>query len=268
MRSLFRSFERFGLDYLLISGQASILYGAATFSEDIDIWVRPSPQNLARMLRALASCRARFYKLTPPVTVRFARAGHGFHFAVPGRIPTYLDVMGRPPRVGSFDAAARRARWVSTAWGRLPVVSIEDLVALKKTRRLADYDVITNLVQARLREEPRPGRGLLRWAARNAFRAEDRLSYLRRLGASVTAARCRAEISRELARCQARDTAYWRRIIRELRRLRADDRLVPLGLPVAAVVPQRPRVNRGGGPGASAARTAVKAARPGQRRTG
>ena len=36
MRTLFRSFERFGVDYLLISGQASILYGAATFSEDID----------------------------------------------------------------------------------------------------------------------------------------------------------------------------------------------------------------------------------------
>ncbi len=30
MRNLFRSFDRRGVDYLLISGQASILYGAAT----------------------------------------------------------------------------------------------------------------------------------------------------------------------------------------------------------------------------------------------
>lgn len=38
MRKLFQSFERVGLEYLLISGQASILYGAATFSEDVDLW--------------------------------------------------------------------------------------------------------------------------------------------------------------------------------------------------------------------------------------
>jgi hypothetical protein len=37
MRNLFRSFDRFGVEYLLISGQASILYGAATFSEDIEL---------------------------------------------------------------------------------------------------------------------------------------------------------------------------------------------------------------------------------------
>lgn len=42
MRSLFRSFERSGVEYLLISGQASVLYGAALFSEDIDIWLRPT----------------------------------------------------------------------------------------------------------------------------------------------------------------------------------------------------------------------------------
>ncbi len=48
-----------GVEFLLISGQASVLYGAATFSEDIDVWVRPDPGNLARLLRALTSLRAR-----------------------------------------------------------------------------------------------------------------------------------------------------------------------------------------------------------------
>jgi len=28
--------------YVLISGQTTILYGIATFSEDIDIWIKPS----------------------------------------------------------------------------------------------------------------------------------------------------------------------------------------------------------------------------------
>jgi len=138
MRGLFRSFERSGLEYLLISGQASVLYGAATFSEDIDLWVRPTTGNLRRLLRALAGCRARVYKLTPPLEVRFLRKGHAFHFVVPSRpLPVYLDVMGRPPRVGSFEAARRRARRLRTRWGTLPVVSIEDLVRIKATRRLS-----------------------------------------------------------------------------------------------------------------------------------
>lgn len=114
MRNLYRSFERSGVEYLLISGQASVLYGAALFSEDIDIWLRPAAENVTRFLRALASCRATVHKLTPPMTVRNLRAGHGFHFIVPsGEGPVYLDVMGQPPRVGPFARARRRARIIS-----------------------------------------------------------------------------------------------------------------------------------------------------------
>jgi hypothetical protein len=135
MRNLFRSFDRFGVEYLLISGQVSVLYGAATFSEDIDIWVRPTPANVARLSRAPAACRARAYKRTPPLIPRHLRRGHGFHFTLPARPdPVYLDVMGSPPRVKSFRAAQRRAEHMKTGWGVLPVVSIQDLVALNHLR--------------------------------------------------------------------------------------------------------------------------------------
>ena len=41
-----------GVRYLLISGQATILYGAATFSEDVDIWVEPDKDNIQRFVQA------------------------------------------------------------------------------------------------------------------------------------------------------------------------------------------------------------------------
>jgi hypothetical protein len=238
MRNLFRSFERFGVDYLLISGQASILYGAATFSEDVDLWIRPSPANVRRVLGALASCRARIHKLTPPLETRFLRAGHGFHFVVPGRpIPVYLDLMGKPPRVGSFSACHRRARVLDTDWGRVPVVGLEDLIALKKTRRFVDYEVISNLVSIRLSEEDSPSRKLLRWAAGSTFRAEDRVMLLRSLGAPRSLARCRTDIAREVTRLQERDARYWRTRIAELRRLRRAGKLWPEGEPVLRYLP-------------------------------
>jgi hypothetical protein len=164
MRSLFRSFERDDLEYLLISGQASVLYGAATFSEDVDIWVRPKAANL-------------------------------------------------------------------------PVVGIQDLVALKKTRRLADYDIISNLAQVRLAEAgPAPSRALLRWTARHCFRAEERVPLLARLGEGRSVGACREDILREIAQLQARDVRYWKTRIDELRRLRRSGRLWPESTPISAIL--------------------------------
>lgn len=236
MRNLFRSFDRFGLEYLLISGQASVLYGAATFSEDIDLWVRPTAPNVKRLARALAACRARAYKLTPRLDLRHLRSGHGFHFTLPARPdPVYLDVMGRPPRVGSFEASRRKARIMKTGWGLLPVVSIEDLIALKKTRRLYDYEVISNLVAIRVSESGHPSRELLAWALRETFRPEDRAEFARQLGPRLSIARCRRRIAREIERCQARDVAYWRPILHELREFRRSGLLIPQGTPVTPV---------------------------------
>jgi hypothetical protein len=109
--------ESRGVRYLLISGQATILYGAATFSEDVDLWIEPGRENVRRLLRALAEARARVYKLTPPLTSNLLRRGHGFHFVVPApEGEVFLDVMGAPPRVGSFEASWRRKRSFETPW--------------------------------------------------------------------------------------------------------------------------------------------------------
>jgi hypothetical protein len=233
MRRLFRSFERFGVDYLLISGQASVLYGAATFSEDVDLWVAPASANIARLKVALASLGATWFKLTPPLTRRNMLAGHGFHFIVPARpLPIYLDILGHPPRVGGFGIARREAREIRCEWGRLPVVSIETLVEMKKTQRPSDYETITNLAQIRVDEAPGIRR-VLTWAARNSFRAEARAQTLALLGRNLGVAACSRQISREMTALQRKDIAYWRLRRHALRRLHREGKLEPVGSPVA-----------------------------------
>jgi hypothetical protein len=148
--------------------------------------------------------------------------------------------MGKPPRVRDFAECRARARLLDTDWGRIPVVSIEDLIALKKTRRFGDYEVISNLVSVRLSEEPSPTRQLLRWAARNTFRAEDRVFLLRDLGESVSLEKCRSDIAREVKDHQARDARYWRSRIAELRRLRREGRLLSEGALVSSLVSLQP----------------------------
>jgi len=261
MRGLFRAFEREGADCLLIGGQAAILYGASHFTQDLDLWVRPDPVNLQAVLRSLARVGARVHKLTPPFSPRWVRRGHGFHFVIPqeGRLAAYVDVMGCPPRVGAFGPALRRCRRMKTPWGALAVVSVEDLVELKKTNRAGDYEVISRLVRVRLGETGAPSPARLAWAVRNTFRLEDLtaifsafgtrvprgpLSRERVIGALLDAVRAgRAPTERLLASAgRALDARmgkhleagrkYWLPKIRDLRELRASGRLLPEGIPV------------------------------------
>lgn len=253
MRSFFQSLERHGVRYLLISGQASVLYGAATFSEDVDLWIAPSSTNLRALIKALREVGATIYKLTPPLRLEHLKRGHGFHFLLPDAFtPAYLDIMGKPPRVSSFSAAWRRASRRNCDWGRIPVVAIPDLIELKKTRRLFDYEVISNLVKIQLAAGActRPG---LRWGLKNVFRIEDAQWILQRWPQSKSLVHqsgrswlkqlllsggvnsdnfeeIQSLLSAEIAHHQHLDILYWSPVIQELRQLRRGGHLLKEGL--------------------------------------
>lgn len=106
IKKFFLTLNRSQIEYMLISGQATVLYGAATFSEDIDLWVAPDTANWQKFIVSLQKLKAKVYKLTPPIKPEFIQKGHGFHFEfVPtGKEPVcFLDVMGVVPRVGIFQ---------------------------------------------------------------------------------------------------------------------------------------------------------------------
>jgi hypothetical protein len=263
MRNFFRSLNREGVEFLLISGQAAVLYGASTFSEDFDLWIRPTAANVKRLLAALVRCGAHAHKLTPRLTVARAKAGHGFHYTVPdgaGGGVAYVDVMARPPRVGTFSSARARCQVMQTDWGAIPVVAIPDLVLLKHTRRLADYDVISNLVALSLERAAMPSRQKIAWAFETSFRVEDLQAWLARNSSWRRVARqsrrpaivsllrrssgrrrsedevteARMAVAGEIAKLQALDVAYWRPTIDELRQLRAAGELLEVGTPLLA----------------------------------
>ena len=260
MRSLFRALDGEGVRYLVISGQACILYGASQFTEDVDLWIQPASSNLASFLRAMARVKARVYKLTPPIRMKYVRNGHGFHFRI-GR-DLFLEVMGRPPRVGTFLEAFSRAREFKTDWGTLRVSAPEDLVLLKRTNRPGDYEAISNLVRLRVLED-KEDLAVLRWALLNtfdiadlvdfAFRAADKLRRwpprpaLRALLPVAAAARLpdrrirRAAqlLAVEMGEAQERGRRYWRPIVSELKKLQGSRSLIPEATAVASLLEER-----------------------------
>lgn len=148
--NFFQNLKSRKIEYLLISGQATVLYGAATFSEDIDLWINPTRANCEAFLDLLRFCGGRYYKLTPPFTFANLERGHGFHFVLPDESgqEVFLDIMGAPPRVGAFEIAVRSAVWMDTQWGGIHTIGLKDLVEIKKTQRLEDYPIISKLALA------------------------------------------------------------------------------------------------------------------------
>lgn len=255
IESFFQGLDRHRVAYLLISGQAAVLYGAASFSEDIDLWIRPMQSNADALLAALREACARYYKLTPPLTERNLRRGHGFHFRLPDDPDIFLDVMGAPPRVFDFDSAQAGSRIMETSWGRIPVVGIRDLVALKSTQRLGDYPVIGQLVLRHIEDCGAPGEEDLRWAVDHVYTIEDLDELLAALphapwpvadGPLATyvasgesslrpasaAMAVESMLEERLRMARRADRAHWADIIRELREFRTAGRLIPEGQPV------------------------------------
>ncbi len=155
MRNFFRALEYSHVQYMLISGQATVLYGAATFSEDIDLWVCPEEENWCRFVSVLQEVGAKTYKAAPPLSLCSVKKGHGFHFEIPETDKEdlwFLDVMGVVPRV-----------------------------EIKKTRRLQDYPIISNLVKGefdRLCSAGEISNEDWVWMLTNSFDAEDIAGFL------------------------------------------------------------------------------------------
>lgn len=254
--SFFSNLKAAGTDYLLISGQAAVLHGAAFFSEDIDLWMRPTEANCESLQLALRKSGAVYYKLTPPLASEHIDRSHGFHFQLPGADPAWLDVMGMPPRAPVFADAKASAVQMETEWGTLPVVSIPHLIEIKKTQRLGDYPVISNLALNHIEQQLEPTPADYRWATENIFTLETLSQLLaghpqcveategewgdllRKYQDTPAADKDEAgeiladQMQARMLRHQKADRQYWRVRIDELKQLRAQGRLMPVDQPV------------------------------------
>jgi len=263
--NFFQSLEQNGVEYLLISGQATVLYGAATFSEDIDLWIHPTEKNRNCLTASLIDCQACYYKLTPPLTMENLQYGHGFHFILPDRDAgeVFLDVMGKPPRVGPFTESLETSKWMETEWGTIRTVGIKPLVELKKTQRLEDYPIIGRLAAAWFdQEEAAKTEAEYLWASQNIFTLPEWSVFFsenpdsvdvisEKFGPEVgdfgrqllslgeVSERIESRVSEmmqsRISLLQQSDRRYWRGVIRELKELRQAGKLMREGGKVSSV---------------------------------
>jgi hypothetical protein len=117
--------------YLLIGGFALILHGGGRTTRDIDLLVDPSPENVARLKRALAV-------LPDNAAAEIADTDIAEYSVVRVADEVMVDLIARACGV-SYETAAEDAETVEVAGVAVPVVSKRTLVRTKETIRPQDH---------------------------------------------------------------------------------------------------------------------------------
>jgi len=225
--------------FLLMGGQACVLYGAAEFSRDIDVSVVASHHNLERLAAALAELQASVIAI-PPFDARYLERGHAVHFRCgdPEAELIRLDVMSKMRGVDTFeDLWERRTTFPLEDGFEVPLLSLPDLVAAKKTQRDKDWPMIRRLVEtnyddfynessaerirfwlAELRTPDLLLEVVMRFSEEARRMASERAAVAAALAGDVTAVE--NALDEEMAREREADREYWAPLRQELEQLR------------------------------------------------
>ena len=130
-----------GAEFLVVGAHALAAYGVPRATGDIDIWVRPTPENAEKVRAALAVFGAPLFDLT---LEDLSRPGTVFQIGVPpGRIDLLTSISGV-----TFEDAWPRRTAVRLPGVVAPVIGRADFVANKRAtgrpKDLADLPLLTD----------------------------------------------------------------------------------------------------------------------------
>ncbi len=236
------SLQKNGVRYLLMGGQACVVYGGAEFSRDTDIVVVADHANLRRLEASVTELQAEVIAI-PPFEAGHLRAGLEVHFRchVPEAAGIRLDVMSTLRGLPEFETLWSRRTTIDVAGQLIELLALPDLVTAKKTQREKDWPMITRLLEAHWMQTPRPASdaaitfwlselrtpSLLIQAAADSHDMATRLRGQRPL-LSAAIARDEPEVRRmlraEQEAEQAADRVYWQPLKQQLEALRLSRR--------------------------------------------
>jgi hypothetical protein len=130
MLRVLRAFEAEGLDYVIIGATAMGFHGLVRATEDVDLFIRATAENVERLKRALRTA----YSGDPNVDEILAEDLLGDYPAVRYYPPTgdlYFDVMTRLGEVASYETV--EAEWKEVEGIRVSVATPAALYALKRS---------------------------------------------------------------------------------------------------------------------------------------
>lgn len=125
-KDLLSTFNDHGVEYLVVGGHALAAHGLIRATKDLDVFVRPHPDNAPRVFRALAAFGAPLADLT---VADLEQPGLIFQIGLP---PVRVDVLTAIDAVRFDEAYAARVE-AELGGVSVPVISRRHLIANKKS---------------------------------------------------------------------------------------------------------------------------------------
>lgn len=126
-----------GADYLVVGAHALATHGLPRATGDLDLWVRPEPENARRVWRALEEFGAPLHEIT---VEDLSRPDIVFQIGI---APRRIDLLTSITAV-SFDEAWENRVTVEIEGMEIPVLGRDELIRNKRTvgrtRDLADIE--------------------------------------------------------------------------------------------------------------------------------
>ena len=145
------------MEFILVGGLAANVHGAARATYDIDVVYRRSPENLDRLVRALAPLRPYLRGAPPGLPFVFApdTLKRGLNFTLTTTLGD-IDLLGEVVGGGDYEALAPESVSIELFDRSCRCVSLPTLIRLKRAAgRPKDLEAIAELEA--LREEREHG---------------------------------------------------------------------------------------------------------------
>lgn len=149
--------DRHGVEFVLIGGQAEVLYGGERVTYDVDVCPRWTPENLARLAAALAEIHPRMRGLRAgdevPLRADAALLGGSTIWTLSTDLGD-LDLLRVVEPLGEYDAVLPGSIRIDLDGVPLVVIGLDDLIASKKAiGRPKDLEAVRSMeVIRRLRD--------------------------------------------------------------------------------------------------------------------
>ena len=137
-KDLLRIFAEESVEYLVVGGYAVIQHTQPRYTKDIDLWVRPSVDNAARIVRAFGRFGLPLVEVTPQDF-----ENEGLQYAI-GVAPCQIDFLTTLPGLPNFEESWNARVTEHTDGIPIHFLGLDHLILAKKTagrpQDLADLD--------------------------------------------------------------------------------------------------------------------------------
>jgi len=133
LRRVVQLFRSHGVEFIVIGGQAEVIFGSPRLTYDVDLCYRRTSENLVRLAEALSQLH---------VTLRGAPEGlpfradsrtlsMGCNFTFNSAVGK-LDLLGYVEPIGEYDDLLRHAETWEFAGSQVKTISLDDLIRVKE----------------------------------------------------------------------------------------------------------------------------------------